>query len=134
MRSRIATLLAAICLASCTQAQSAPPAAAVQISWEEINEMVEAFGYEQGIRTFCEDAVSNSQNAFLAELEMMSGVNPSFLERAKMRAGEVQAEFDVADPSEEQEYVCTVEMFIGSEERADLARQKWLEIKDLMNE
>jgi len=141
MRSIVAFSLAGVLMAACTAdpdpviaAQSTVEAETVQISWDELNEMIEAFGYEQGIRRFCEDPAATSQDDFLAEIEGMSAFNASLLERAKTRASEVQTEFDQADPQEEQEYICTVEMFAGSEDRANLARQKWTEVKDLGNE
>ncbi|MEP1144069.1 MAG: hypothetical protein ABJH52_10145 [Henriciella sp.] len=108
--------------------------ASIQVSWDDLHELVEAFGYEQGIRQFCEDSTAASQDVFLAELSKLKGFEAKMLERVKIRAGEVQAEFDQADPQEEQEYICTVEMHASSEDRADLAREKWAEIKDLVNE
>lgn len=127
MRAGFFLLIASFALASCAEAPA--DAAPVQVSWDELNEMVEAFGYEQGIRQFCEDPGATGQDQFLAELEATPGVDADLLARAKTRAAEVQGEFDAADPEEEQEYVCTVEMFVGSETRADLARQKWAELK-----
>lgn len=141
MRSIVALSLAGVLMAACTAdpdpviaPQSTVEAETVQISWDELNEMIEAFGYEQGIRRFCEDPAATSQDEFLSEIEGMTSFDSTLLERAKTRAVEVQAEFDQADPQEEQEYICTVEMFAGSEDRANLARQKWTEIKDLGNE
>ena len=132
MRSAFAIVVAGAILVSCTaEVQVSEP---VQISWDELNEMVEAFGYEQGIRRFCEDPTATSQDVFLAELETIAGLDADLLTRAKVRAGEVQAEFDQADPAEEQEYVCTVEMFVGSETRADDARQRWADIKGAGND
>lgn len=141
MRSLVAFSLAIILISGCSGepdpvvvAASPVETASIEMSWDDLNEMIEAFGYEQGIRRFCEDPSATSQDDFLAEIEGMSAFNASLLERAKTRAGEVKAEFDQADPQEEQEYICTVEMFAGSEDRANLARQKWAEIKDLGNE
>lgn len=113
---------------------SAPEPTPIQVTWDELNELVEAFGYEQGIRQFCEDPTATGQDEFLAEIENLKGFDAALLERAKTRAGEVQAEFDQADPEEDQEYVCTVEMYVGSEDRANIARQEWAELKEQVNE
>jgi len=134
MRSLIALSIAAILVAGCSAEAPIPTPEPVQVTWDDLNEMVEAFGYEQGIRRFCEDPTATSQNDFLAELEAMAGFDTALLERAMARAVEVQAEFDTADPEEEQEYVCTGEMFGSSEDRANTARQKWAELKEQVNE
>jgi len=134
MRSLIALSIAAVLAAGCSAEAPIPTPAPVQVSWDDLNEMVEAFGYEQGIRQFCEDPDATSQDDFLGELEAMADFDADLLARAKTRAAEVQAEFDTADPEEEQEYVCTVEMFAGSEDRANVARQTWAELKEQVNE
>lgn len=134
MRSLIALSIAAVLAAGCSSEAPIPTPAPVQVTWDDLNEMVEAFGYEQGIRQFCEDPAATSQNDFLAEIETMAGFSADLLERAKNRAREVQVEFDDADPEEEQEYVCTGEMFESSEDRANIARQKWAELKEQVNE
>ena len=115
-------------LAGC--AADLPEPAPIEVSWDDLNELVEAFGYEQGIRRFCEDPSADSQDKFLQELDTLAGVDAALVARAKARASEVQSEFDSADPDEEQEYVCTVEMYAGSEDRADAARQVWANIKE----
>lgn len=134
MRSLIALSITTVLAVGCSAEAPIPTPAPVQVAWDDLNEMVEAFGYEQGIRQFCEDPAATSQNDFLAELESMAGFDADLLARAKDRASEVQAEFDDADPDEEQEYVCTVEMFASSEDRANIARQKWAELKEQVNE
>ncbi len=134
MRSLIALSIAAVVAAGCSAEVPIPTPAPVQVTWDDLNEMIEALGYEQGIRQFCEDPAATGQNDFLAEIEMMAGFDADFLARAKTRAAEVQAEFDAADPEEEQEYVCTGEMFESSEDRANIARQKWAELKEQVNE
>ena len=134
MRSRIVLSLAAVLMAGCSAQAPVVAPAPVQVTWDDLNELVEAFGYEQGIRQFCEDSTAKSQNDFLDEIENMVGFDAVLLERAKARAGEVQAEFDSAAPEEDQEYVCTVEMFAGSEDRANTARQTWAELKEQVNE
>lgn len=134
MRSLIALSIAAVLAVGCSAEAPIRTPAPVQVTWDDLNEMVEAFGYEQGIRQFCEDPTATSQNDFLAEIKTMAGFSADLLDRAKNRASEVQAEFDDADPEEEQEYVCTGEMFESSEDRANIARQKWAELKEQVNE
>lgn len=136
MRSLIVLTIATVWAAGCSAEAPilTPETKPVQLAWDDLNELVEAFGYEQGIRQFCEDPTAASQDDFLAEIENIDGVDSTLRERVKIRAGEVQAEFDDADPEEEQEYVCTVEMFVGSEDRANIARQKWAEYKEQVNE
>ena len=86
MRSLIALSVTAILAVGCSAEAPIPTPAPVQVGWDDLNEMVEAFGYEQGIRQFCEDPAATSQNDFLAELESMAGFDADLLARAKDRA------------------------------------------------
>lgn len=131
MRARqIAAAVLAIALGACSATtEEESPAVPADVSWPELKEMVEAFGYEQGIRQFCEDTSADSLDRFMDELAQNYGMEP-LMARATSRADEIRAEFAAADPDEEQEYVCTVEMFAGSEDRANQARADWQSIKD----
>lgn len=99
-----------------------------EAGWHEVEPIVTALAYEQGIRRFCGEDGAESLDVFLAELKQTPGAK-DLLPQAKAKAADIRNEFDAADP-EDEEYVCTVEMWAGSEERADVARADWLALKD----
>lgn len=116
----------AVILSACTQSPRAPET--MTLDWDQLLPMVEAFGYEQGIDNFCGGDMTGLDD-FLAELSNLP-LGEGLLDQANSRAQEIRTEFAEADPVEDAETICNVEMFLGSERRAAEQREIWRALGD----